>query len=300
MAQKNIDAADVYGKPEVFESMQKDSRSSAQEIVPIILQFIKPESVIDIGCGTGELLAIFKKHSIKRVMGVDGDWVDRKMLQIKQEEFIGHDLRTGFSHDTAFDLAVSLEVAQHIPVKGINIFVDSLARLAPVIVFAAPIPFQPPNPYVAGKYPLNEQWPEYWARLFKQRGFAAIDCLRSKMWNNERIASHYAQNIVLYAKEEYVNSNPLLKKAYENSVQPPLSLVHPMQYVMFRKAYENSLRFSSSSEPVTPYVMMTTDLGNLSFKELLTLFIRVFKVLPRVGVRAFIRRLMLLRRRQSG
>ncbi|WP_306343104.1 methyltransferase domain-containing protein, partial [Escherichia coli] len=44
-----------------------------QIIVPIIMNYFSPSSVIDIGCGTGNFLAEFKKFGVKDVLGVDGD-----------------------------------------------------------------------------------------------------------------------------------------------------------------------------------------------------------------------------------
>ena len=55
-----------------------------------------------------------------------------------------------------FDLVVSLEVAEHLPKECADIFVDSLVRLGPIILFSAAIP------QAGGTCHINEQWPEYW------------------------------------------------------------------------------------------------------------------------------------------
>ncbi|MFC1593953.1 methyltransferase domain-containing protein [Candidatus Omnitrophota bacterium] len=291
MEEKKVGAGDVFGTSAVFESMQKDSRSSAGQIVPLILELITPQRVIDLGCGTGDFLAVFKKYGIKHVVGVDGDWVDRKMLQIREEEFISHDLTQPFKSETQFDLACSFGVAQHLSVSRADGFIEELTRLAPVVVFNAPIPFQPPNPYVAGKYPLNEQWPEYWAALFKKKGFIAIDCLRIKLWNNNKVASHYAQSIVLYVRGDYVNNNPALKNELEKSTLSPASLVHPAQYIQLRKEYERCIQSGGVSPQATPYGIKTADLTTMSLKEALQLFIKTLVALPFVAVQALKRKL---------
>lgn len=74
-----------------------------------------------------------------------------------------------------FDLAVSLQVAEHLPPSSAKGFIDSLAKLAPVVLFSAAIPLQ------AGAEHLNEQWPEYWAALFKTHDYLPIDCIRGRM-----------------------------------------------------------------------------------------------------------------------
>src|SRR5579862_3100091 len=62
-----------------------------------------------------------------------------------------------FNLGRSFDLAMSFEVAEHLPPDAAKGFVDSLTRLAPLVLFSAAIPFQ------GGVGHINEQWPEYWA-----------------------------------------------------------------------------------------------------------------------------------------
>ena len=38
-----------------------NNRSSAKEIVPLLVKAIKPLSVVDVGCGMGQWLDIFEK-----------------------------------------------------------------------------------------------------------------------------------------------------------------------------------------------------------------------------------------------
>ena len=53
------------------------------------------------------------------------------------------DLETDvFNGDRAFDLAVSMEVAEHLPQTCADRYIDLLARLSPVIVFTAAPPGQ--------------------------------------------------------------------------------------------------------------------------------------------------------------
>jgi hypothetical protein len=45
---------------------------SAEVIVPLIIELLHPCSVIDIGCGTGGWLEVFKNHHIGDILGVAG------------------------------------------------------------------------------------------------------------------------------------------------------------------------------------------------------------------------------------
>jgi hypothetical protein len=60
----------------------------------------------------GIWLAVFREHGIHDVLGVDGAYVDQKVLQIPREQFRAHDLGQPLRLDRQFDLALSLEVAE--------------------------------------------------------------------------------------------------------------------------------------------------------------------------------------------
>ena len=60
---------------------------SAKEVVPHVLELLKPESVVDVGCGVGSWLAVFREHGIDDFLGVDGAYVDLDLLQIPPESF---------------------------------------------------------------------------------------------------------------------------------------------------------------------------------------------------------------------
>ena len=142
------------------------------------------------------------------------------MLEISPEVFRSFDMTKPFSMDRQFDLVVSLEVAEHLPHESAKQFVDSLVSLGPVILFSAAIPFQ------GGTNHINEQWPHYWLKLFQEQGYVGIDCLRQKIWENDKVNFWYSQNMIIVASPDYLESNDLLKKEAEkdNSVLP---LVHP-------------------------------------------------------------------------
>jgi SAM-dependent methyltransferase len=210
---------------EFYEKVMGNSLASAREIVPLILRLIQPGRVIDVGCGRGDWLSVFSESGVGHVLGVDGDWVDRNTLFIPPECFLARDLAEPLRLNAGFDLALSLEVAEHFPAEFATAFVGSLAALASVIVFSAAIPFQ------GGTNHLNEQWPDYWAGLFRAQGFVTIDCLRRHIWQNENVSWWYAQNLLIFARLEYLETNSVLKQEYENNLENPLSVVHPRVFL---------------------------------------------------------------------
>lgn len=208
-----------------YQDFRAGSRRSASVVAPILLQLIRPSSVVDVGCGMGTWLAAFRELGVEDVLGLDGDYVERAILQIPQDRFIPTDLAKPFAVPRNFDLALSLEVAEHLPVSAAGNFVRSLTRLAPVVVFSAAIPFQ------GGIHHLNEQWPDYWARLFKQHQYSPIDCIRGKIWSNEAVEYWYAQNTLLFASEHRIQEDPVLLREYSQTHPDQLSLVHPKKYL---------------------------------------------------------------------
>jgi len=203
-----------------YRKQAADARRSAEIIVPLVVDLIRPNSVVDVGCGVGAWLSVFMEHGVEDVLGIDGEWVDRALLKIPERRFSSFDLEKPFRIDRRFDLAMSVEVAEHLPAECAEIFVASLTRLAPVVLFSAAIPFQ------GGTHHLNEQWPEYWAGYFRERGYAAVDCLRKKIWRNDDVDWWYAQNILIFAHRDFLETHPSL----ENEQAPP-ALVHPRKYL---------------------------------------------------------------------
>lgn len=218
---------------EFYQSVQAASRRSAEEVVPIVLELIQPQSVVDVGCGTGTWLAVFQQHGVEDVLGIDGDYVDRQLLEIPTANFLPYDLTTPLTLDRPFDLAISLEVGEHLPLDRAATFVASLTQLAPVILFSAAIPFQ------GGENHINEQWLNFWATLFQAQGYVAIDAIRNRIWQNENVDFWYAQNILMFARFDYLalESSSRLKQQFENTKLSQLAIVHPKKYLEVVEQY---------------------------------------------------------------
>lgn len=194
-------------------------------IVPLVLELYRPSSVVDIGTGTGTWLAVFAEHGIADIHGVDGDWVDRSTLEIPEQSFTASDLTDPPELGRTYDLVVSLEVAEHLPAEAAGSYVKALTGYGPVCLFSAAIPHQ------GGTNHVNEQWPDYWAALFDERGFVPVDCLRRKIWDDERVEWWYAQNIVLYCSRTALAQNPALQRESELTGPSPQALVHPKRFL---------------------------------------------------------------------
>lgn len=222
-----------------FEERQTQAWQNASRIVPKVLEVIQPGSVIDVGCGTGEFLAVFKEHGIENILGIDGAYVDRNLLTISQENFIPFDLNQPFTLDHTFDLVICLEVAEHLKPESAEGFIASLTSLASIILFSAAIPYQ------GGTNHLNEQWPEYWADLFKQHNFVPIDALRRSIWHDREITFPYRQNILFFCTKEAGAANENFSQAYKATNPDALSIVHPDLYLARNTKYLRTMQHIS-------------------------------------------------------
>lgn len=199
-----------------YDRYSAGSLAAARAILPFVFQLVDHDAVVDIGCGVGTWLYASLENGANSVLGVDGPYVDRSELWIEPKHFRALDLTRPFQLNHTFDLALSLECAEHLPAESAESFVSSLVRLAPVILFSAAIPHQ------GGTHHVNEQWPDYWAKLFRRHRYYFWDCLRSRFWNAESIPPWYRQNAFLVASSEFFAIKKMALPA-----EDPLAYVHP-------------------------------------------------------------------------
>lgn len=246
-------AAETRYGAEFFAFHEELSRTSARAAIPTLFEFVQPKSVLDVGCGIGTWLAEFQAAGVIDYVGVDGDYVDRSKLLIDGALFRCHDLSTPLVLSRQFDLAVSLEVAEHLPEEAAAAFVGSLVRAAPVVLFSAAIPEQPGTGHV------NCQWPDYWMALFAEHGYQAVDCLRWRWWDEARIAWWYRQNAFVYVDREKLADYPRLA-AEATTQRLPQRVVHPDHYLALcgdllsarKEAVRQALRLRATTLAVFP------------------------------------------------
>ena len=88
-----------------------------------------------------------------------------------------------------------LEVAEHLPETAAASLVESLVNLSSVVLFSAAIPMQ------GGTNHINEQWPEYWRRLFQVHGYRMLDLIQREIWKNAAVKFWYRQNTFLFVAD---------------------------------------------------------------------------------------------------
>jgi SAM-dependent methyltransferase len=221
-----------------YDEITQWSRPSAEVVVPMVVGWLDPSSVVDVGCGRGTWLAAFERAGVADVLGLDGDYVDRSALEIDSSRFDAVDLLEPTDLGRRFDLAVSVEVAEHLPEDHAKAFVSYLCGLAPAVVFSAAVPGQ------GGRGHVNEQWPAYWAERFRSVGFEPLDVIRPRVWDDPRVAFFFAQNLVLYVREDRAAELRRTIGELAGSIDPP-ALVHPRMV----EALQASRRGRTTADP---------------------------------------------------
>jgi len=183
-----------------------------------------PQSVLDAGCGVGTWLRVARQLGADRIRGLDGPHVLFFPMQIGTDEFRATDLALVSTVKEHFDLAMSMEVAEHLPAEKAPQFVRFLCDSAPVVLFSAAVPHQ------GGTSHVNEQWQSYWAGLFEMYGYLGIDCIRPPVWTNPKMSYYYAQSAVLYVARAVLEDYPGLLSEYRSRGSSVMSMVHPRRW----------------------------------------------------------------------
>jgi SAM-dependent methyltransferase len=205
---------------EFFRKQAAQSTAAAEVIVPLVLQYIKARSVVDVGCGVGAWLDVFSRHGAETVLGLDGDWVREEQLLIPRTRFRRTDLNGDWQIEGHFDLAVCLEVGEHLVESASGPLVTRLCKAAPAVLFSAALPGQ------GGRNHINEQWPEFWNGLFEHEGFCRLDPIRRQIWGKSDVPSWYQQNVYLFVSRQLVAESPVLNDELQRGKNDGLVLVH--------------------------------------------------------------------------
>ncbi len=215
----------VAGTPysrQFYDRHRAGAASSAEVVVGLLpeLGLGAMHRVLDLGCGQGMWLDACATAGASELTGVDGPWNAThhstgsriRFVPMELDQLTAADLVT--AAEPPFDLAICVEVLEHLPPPAGDAAVAGLTACAPVVLFSAAIPGQ------GGTGHQNEQWPSYWAERFDRHGFVAYDVIRPRVWNDARVQPWYRQNLVLYARPGTLASS-------EPSVFSAIDLVHP-------------------------------------------------------------------------
>jgi hypothetical protein len=193
--------ASPYGE-RFFASIQAGARASARRVIPLLREPLDISSVADFGCGRGAWLAEWQAAGVEDVQGVDGPYVTEDQLLVDPDRFAGHDLEAPVDLGRRFDLVQCLEVAEHLAPCHAGVIVDTLVRHGDAVLFSAAVPGQ------GGKHHVNERPLDFWRRLFRDRGYRAVDAVRPHLGSTSGVEPWYRYNTLLYLSEARLEAAP--------------------------------------------------------------------------------------------
>lgn len=151
------------------KTLRPDRQKSYKMIVRYILKSIKPDikSVVDYGCGAGWFLYYFKKYGIEDLVGIDPN---KKLLtaldKSLKENIRFMDLTKRIYLGRKFDLAINVEVLEHINGGCEDISIENITRHSDLLIFSAATLGQ------GGWGHVNEQPFEFWEEKLNSVGFS--------------------------------------------------------------------------------------------------------------------------------
>jgi 2-polyprenyl-3-methyl-5-hydroxy-6-metoxy-1,4-benzoquinol methylase len=155
---------------------------NARKCLQAVKRHIPFDSVVDFGCGIGGWLHAAKQLGATSVLGIEGDWIKQSEMLIEESELRIADLSSErFEFYRSFDLALSVEVGEHLPAESSDSLCDSMVNAANLLLFSAAIPGQ------GGVNHVNEQKPGYWVDKFWQRNFVPLEIIRPAIANEPKM-----------------------------------------------------------------------------------------------------------------
>jgi SAM-dependent methyltransferase len=155
----------------------------------------RPASVVDLGCGRGAWLAAWAEQGVGTLLGIDGPWNRQEAMLHPSIEFRAADLERPLQAAQRFELAMSIEVVEHLSPAAGEAVVETLTRLSDAVLFSAAFPGQ------GGVNHIHERYPSHWGRLFAARGLRAFDAFRPALWADERVMPWHRANAFVFARE---------------------------------------------------------------------------------------------------
>jgi hypothetical protein len=122
------------------------------------------------------------------------------------------DFRAEMPKGDKFDVALCLEVGEHLPEERAPALVEALCSLSDRVLFSAAIPGQ------GGEGHVNEKWPDWWGSIFAGHGLYVDESFRMGLWNEPKIEPYYRQNLLLFERREI---------DFHGQWELPFRFVHP-------------------------------------------------------------------------
>jgi SAM-dependent methyltransferase len=161
-----------------------------------IKRLFEPKSVIDVGCGTGALLAQLQQIGLE-VRGLEYSDAGIARCREKGVQVEKFDLETEEAIEGSWDLTASFEVAEHLSESMADSYVRVISQFSPIVIMSAATVGQ------GGRDHFNEQPHEYWIVKMHQQGFDYDEQTSHQVraeWAEKGVASWYVNNTMIFRR----------------------------------------------------------------------------------------------------
>lgn len=185
--------ATYYARQE--EEMHVSSKHIAGSIAE---RMPEVRTVIDIGCGSGDILDALRDQGLSG-RGLDYSEAALAICRDKGLDVVKFDLESGAPPpDLLADVALSTEVAEHLPEQIADPYVDFLTAISDTVIMTAATPGQ------GGTDHVNEQPNAYWVEKFADRGFGHDACQTEEWradWKARGVDHARAKNVMIFRRK---------------------------------------------------------------------------------------------------
>lgn len=185
----------VYDKS-FYSETHENKIESFRKVASILSRHLTFETVLDIGCGSGQLLAELKQNG-KDVLGCEISEAAIKRAPAGITSFQA-DAAKPIHINRCFDLVVCIEVAEHINKRQSSRLVANCTNLGRQVFFTAAPKGQ------SGVGHINLQSYSFWIKLFAKQGFKHQVLLSKTLQEHmraENVLSWIADNLMVFSSQ---------------------------------------------------------------------------------------------------
>lgn len=120
-----------------YQKQIEGSLRSARIVLGMLWERIQPASVLDVGCGRGAWLKACREFGASTIEGFDGDWNRGDLMIDEAITFRNCNLNKPIELARSYDLAIGLDVAEHLEPESAHSFIASLTAASDLVLFSA-------------------------------------------------------------------------------------------------------------------------------------------------------------------
>lgn len=170
-------------------------------ICPAIVGLFTPRSIVDVGCGIGDMLHFYSGYRIE-ILGIESTENARRYSMIDPENLLIHDFRKPLPNlGRRFDLCTCWNAIFHMEPERAHTVCRNLAALSDTIAFNSV-----PQPDVHPYWHLNTGNADYWTEVMEDIGYMR-DCLDEEVlqiswrqWRHKPIIKYIADTVLVFKR----------------------------------------------------------------------------------------------------